>query len=331
MEMAAKVLKVETAGKPLFDVTAVEARGIWDTTGLETLGRCPACGLEESRLIVSRDDGLPIQECQSCFLAYVDPRPGSQQLSHYYASGYFSGEKDFFKGKDYCRERDDAIQHQAVTGHKEIISNLDLTDKVILDIGCASGALLQSLKSNGPGELIGIDSAAYPVSFGRAKYNLDLRCETIESANLADDYFDLITMIDVVEHVENLKAFCSAVRRVLKPGGAVFVCTPNYDSYQLAKTNWSCLYQDFEHLQYFNKRSLNALFAAVGLQMLKCWNNSLPFRLQEYPTLHRYYLHQIFHPRTALKNGWIKLNHRWAQNADSAGLILNAIFSRPAA
>jgi 2-polyprenyl-3-methyl-5-hydroxy-6-metoxy-1,4-benzoquinol methylase len=313
------------------NTSIIEARGIWDTAGLETKGKCPACAFEGSQLVVSRDDGLPIQQCGACLLAYVDPRPGSKQLSDYYANGYFSGEKDFFKGKDYCRERDEAIGQQAVTGYKEIVSNLEIKDKTVLDVGCASGALLQALRSSGPRELIGVDSAEYPVSFGKANYNLDLRCETIESADLADEYFDLITMIDVIEHVEDLKAFLSNVRRILKPAGAVFVSTPNYDSYYLARDDWSCLYQDFEHLQYFSKQSLSSLFSGFGMEMVKCWNNSLPFRLREYPILHRYALHQVLHPGIAFKNGWTKLNHKLVRNPDRAGLILNAIFRRPAA
>ncbi|HSS19402.1 MAG TPA: class I SAM-dependent methyltransferase [Pyrinomonadaceae bacterium] len=327
--MIAELAERNTATTLLLDEAIVKARGIWELEGLATIGECPLCSSEASTVVVSRQDGLPIRECQSCSLAYIDPRPDAQQLSDYYRDGYFSGEKDFFKGKDYCRERDQAINDQSVTGYRDIVSTLNISGKTILDVGCATGALLQSLRSKGPKELIGIDLAEYPISFGKARYGLDLRCGTLTSTNLPDQYFDLITLIDVVEHLEDLKNFSAEVQRLLKPGGSLFVCTPNYLSYKLAKDDWSCLYQDFEHLQYFSKQSLTRLFADAGLHLVKCWNNTLPFRLREYPALRRYSIHQILHPRIALKNGWLKIKHKLIRDEERSGLIMNAIFTRP--
>lgn len=312
-----------------FDRDLIRKRAIWNPDEVVVAGRCALCSAGGYRTVATRQDGLPIQECASCGLAYVDPRPSSKQLADYYGGGYFSGEKDFFKGKDYCLERDHAIRDQAITGYKEITSNFNVEDKVILDIGCASGALLYLLREDGAREVIGIDSAEYPISFGKSQYGLDLRCETLESAGFPDEYFDLVTLIDVLEHVEDLNTFVTELRRVLKPAGNVFIITPNYLSHSFARDQWTCLHQDFEHLQYFSKQSLNALCGKIGLQMVRCWTDSLPFRMYEYPALHTYRLHQVVHPGIALRNGWTRMKYSLVSNAERAGLVMKAILSGP--
>ncbi|HEY6119624.1 MAG TPA: class I SAM-dependent methyltransferase [Pyrinomonadaceae bacterium] len=294
--------------------TLINARGIWNPAELVAISRCPLCFATGSKTIARRVDGLRIQECDACGLAYVDPRPTAKQLAEFYGKGYFLGERDFFKGKDYCCERDRAISDGSVTGYDEIVSNFNLKDLTILDVGCASGALLQSLRKHHPREVIGLDSAAYPVSVGVSKYGLDLRCETLESASFTDKYFDLITLIDVVEHLENLSTFLTELRRVLKPNGKVFVSTPNYASYSLARNEWACLYRDFEHLQYFSPRSIRGLCERGSFQIEKEWTDSQPIRTLEYPRVYRHHLHVVLHPCIALRNTRAKF--RYAKASD---------------
>jgi 2-polyprenyl-3-methyl-5-hydroxy-6-metoxy-1,4-benzoquinol methylase len=309
-----------------FEKSLVDQKGIWDWRELVEVGECVLCSSRDYREVVIRQDGLPIQECAPCGLAFVDPRPSPQQLKEYYSRGYFSGEKDFFHGKDYCLERDKAIESGLLTGYREIVSNFDLEGKAILDIGCASGALLSSLKKHNPKELVGIDSAEYPVTFGRERYDLDLRRQTLVEANLPADHFDLVTLIDVIEHVEDLGGFLIESRRVVKPCGNIFVVTPNYLSFSVAKKAWVSLYQDFEHLQYFSRQSLTAACARAGFRMVKSWTDSMPFRIRPYPTLHRRNLHRLLHPCTALENAAFSLRYKLADRKDrSAGLVLKAV------
>jgi 2-polyprenyl-3-methyl-5-hydroxy-6-metoxy-1,4-benzoquinol methylase len=311
-----------------FDRELVEERGIWAPDDLIVISYCPLCSSADFRQVATRQDGLPIQECNLCGLAFVDPRPSSARLADYYGKGYFTGEKDFFKDKDYCLERDKSLAARAITGYQEIISHFDVRDKVILDIGCASGALLCLLREQGAREVVGLDHAEYPVAFGRERYDLDLRCKTLESASLPDGYFDLVTLIDVIEHVEDLNVFVTELRRVLKPDGNVFLSTPNYLAHTLAKEEWSCLYQDFEHLQYFSRHSLGALARTKGFQVLNAWTNTLPFRVYEYPGHYRHRIYHLFHPAIAMRNTWKKLKFKTVGKSSlSVGLSLNAVLS----
>lgn len=310
----------------LFNPSVVQRLGIWDSEDLITSGECAYCGGKDSRDAVIRKDGLVITECLKCGLAFVAPRPSPRQLAQFYDNGYFNGAKDFFPGRDYCLERDKSIRAGTVTGYQEIITNFDLTGKTVLDVGCASGALLYLLREQGTKEVVGIDSAEYPVSFGVKQYGLDLRPVTLENARLPEASFDLITLIDVIEHVEDLKAFMIELRRVLKPGGSVFIITPNYQAYQLARARWICLSKDFEHLQYFTRQSLGTLGKEHNLNLVKYWTDSLPYLTEQYSKLHSHRVHRLSQPRTAAMNALLKVRFYLAGSGKpSFGLNLNAV------
>jgi 2-polyprenyl-3-methyl-5-hydroxy-6-metoxy-1,4-benzoquinol methylase len=166
----------------------------------------------------------------------MDPLPSSEQISSYYDSAYFRGQKDFFAGSDYCETRDAGIVHKTVTGYEEVVSSFDIGGKSILDIGCASGALLKLLSSHNPAKLTGIDIAEYPILYGKDRYGLDLRCTSLEAAAFLTGSFDLILMIDIIEHIEALPSFLQEVKRVLRPSGSVFLITPNYHAFMWARS-----------------------------------------------------------------------------------------------
>ena len=310
----------------LFDPTRVASAGIWDPNDLERTNRCLYCGKSDCSEVAARKDGLVIRECANCGLAFVDPRPSPNQLARYYREGYFEGARDFFHGKDYCLERDRSIRAGGVTGYREIVSNFDVAGKRILDVGCASGALLCMLRERGAAEVVGLDTSAYPVSFGVERYGLDLRCASLEDARLPDGHFDLITLIDIVEHVEDIISFMRELRRVLRPDGKLFIITPNYSAHTVAADEWVCLHQDFEHLQYFSSESLSRLAQESGFSTLKTWTDSLPFKTHPYPSLRSLRLHQLFHPGIAVSNAQVKARYkRVAKVNAAAGLNLNAI------
>jgi 2-polyprenyl-3-methyl-5-hydroxy-6-metoxy-1,4-benzoquinol methylase len=275
-----------------------------------------------------RLDGLLIWKCNGCGLAYVDPRPSSDQLSKYYEDGYFTGKRKGFT-TDYCVSRHLDMKNGTVPGYSEIVENFDLQDKSILDIGCASGTLLQSLRRLNPAELIGIDTAQYPIDYGRDRYSLDLRCTTMNSAEFDANSFDLITMVDVIEHVENLPSFFQEIVRVLKDSGRIFLGTPNFASFSMARDLWSSLYTSFEHLFYLSPTSLSEVCRRNGLEVLKLWTRDQPFELVRYPKLHNMGLQRFFHPLIATKNFRLKWQFaRRAAHQPDLGASLYAILGK---
>jgi 2-polyprenyl-3-methyl-5-hydroxy-6-metoxy-1,4-benzoquinol methylase len=115
--------------------------------------------------------------------------------------------------------------------HESLIAHLPASirrDAPVLDIGCGTGAWLERLASAGFSSLHGIDQDVTAFGCSRA---------TASKANLEEDdlalgerRFDLITCIEVVEHLENPGRLYRHVRRLLAPGGYFLMTTPNIQS-----------------------------------------------------------------------------------------------------
>src|SRR5258708_16044342 len=94
----------------------------------------------------------------------------------------------------------------------------------ILDVGCGTGANLQMLAEFGAAE--GVDVSAEALDFCRARGLGAVRQGAAESLPYGDTQFDLVTGLDVVEHLDDDVAGLSEMFRVLRPGGRVLLFVP---------------------------------------------------------------------------------------------------------
>jgi len=96
----------------------------------------------------------------------------------------------------------------------------------ILDVGCGTGANLQMLSRFGAAE--GVDVSAAALDFCRARGLAQVKQGAAESLPFADESFDLVTGLDVVEHLDDDIAGLSEMRRVLSPEGRVVLFVPAF-------------------------------------------------------------------------------------------------------
>lgn len=104
-----------------------------------------------------------------------------------------------------------------------------LKGKSVLDIGCGAGLACEPLARLG-GEVTGVDAAAENVSAAAAHADavgLDIRYFTGELSQLDIGTFDLVTCLEVIEHVADKRAFLADVAARLAPEGLLVMSTPN--------------------------------------------------------------------------------------------------------
>jgi 2-polyprenyl-6-hydroxyphenyl methylase / 3-demethylubiquinone-9 3-methyltransferase len=109
-----------------------------------------------------------------------------------------------------------------------------LGGKTALDVGCGGGILAEAMARRGAAHVTGIDLAARPLGVARLHAleagveNLDYREIATEAlAEQSPDSFDVVTCMEMLEHVPDPAAVVGACARLVKPGGWVFFSTLN--------------------------------------------------------------------------------------------------------
>ena len=107
----------------------------------------------------------------------------------------------------------------------------DLSGLRIADIGCGAGLMCEPLAARGA-QVVGIDAAARNIAAARlhssqGRLDIDYRVGEPDAALRDDEAFDVVLLLEVVEHVDQLQAFLREAARHLGPGGLLLVSTIN--------------------------------------------------------------------------------------------------------
>lgn len=101
-----------------------------------------------------------------------------------------------------------------------------------LDVGCGNGAFTVGLGS-GFSEIYGIDVENVRLADFHRKVretglkNFSIQSMSAEAMDFPDDYFDVVTAIEVIEHIPNLESALDEIYRILRPGGIFGITCPN--------------------------------------------------------------------------------------------------------
>jgi SAM-dependent methyltransferase len=143
----------------------------------------------------------------------------------------------------------------------------------ILEIGCGTGHNIVMLKRFGRVDAVEIDSAARAIAskrLGHAVMDSPLPALT----GVEDRAYDLVAILDVLEHVEADREALESIARKLKPGGRILIAVPAHP------WMWSAHDVVNHHKRRYTRKTLRAVVAAAGLKLeMMSWFNSLLFPL----------------------------------------------------
>lgn len=229
---------------------------------------CDLCGADAPEPLFIRKDRFSGQEfqlvrCSNCGLIYLRSRPSQDELAAYYPSDYEAY---------YLLDDDGSGQSQ---WHLQRALNLQLNfveqnttgREHLLDIGCATGNFLKVARDNG-WQTTGIEPIEEAAKIAREHYQLDVITGTLESVELADSSFDVITMWDVLEHLPSPKHTLQRCHRLLKPGGTLVFSIPNLSSFDryLFGEHWIG-WDAPRHFNLFSEESLTKLLTETEFEI----------------------------------------------------------------
>jgi len=229
---------------------------------------CGLCGSSSYAIVrdsVRHDIKRKVLRCGQCNFVYLEPL---EQVG-----------PDYYSGQDYRQRHGPTINQTAncqeifntyYPFQKDIIGEIETIlrpDMKVLDVGCSTGHFLAALKGK-VGERVGMEFNRDEVDFIRHNLDFKVYSEPIEQLVMPEGPFDLITALQVLEHVDHPLTFIKNLMKHLKPGGHLYLELPNINDplleyYQVPG------YDDFyfrePHLSYFSVRTLRRLLDQAGL------------------------------------------------------------------
>lgn len=138
-------------------------------------------------------------------------------------------------------------------------------DGRVLEIGSSTGEMLTQFKD---WEVLGIEPSQTAVQIARSR-KINTLHTTFEKAELPKNYFDVIIMNHVLEHVADPIQVVNKIYTILKLGGIVLIDVPNFGSLssKLMKSKWPYLLTN-EHNWHFTKESLEFLLQKNGFKLV---------------------------------------------------------------
>lgn len=141
----------------------------------------------------------------------------------------------------------------------------------ILEVGCGTGHNLEMLKRFGAVDAIEVDEAARAMASDRLGHAvMDAPLPALEGVE--DGAYDLIAMLDVLEHLDERRDALVSLAAKLRPGGSILITVPAFPFM------WSGHDEVNHHKLRYTRRTLRDVVAAAGLKLdMLRWFNSLLF------------------------------------------------------
>ncbi len=138
-----------------------------------------------------------------------------------------------------------------------------------LDVGCSSGSLIRALKSLGVAAE-GVEPMPKPAQ-AASDYGFKVYQGYLEELSLPENAYNLITLIEVIEHLRNPVALLTECHRLLETGGILVIRTGNIDSWtvKFMQEKWDYLSPGIGHISLFSPGSMRVLAERTGFILEK--------------------------------------------------------------
>jgi len=217
--------------------------------------------------------GIPgkfqIIECDNCGLFAVRPRLSPGDVKPYYPENYFNfikaveDEEKIFRFIDRLYAREKRV-HQ-------IIKRTKGTGR-ILDVGCATGILLSGMQKRG-WECYGVEPNQKAAEYARERFGLDVYEDYLENTAFPNDWFDVVTFMDVLEHIYDPVRTLNEVHRILKPEGVCIGTLPNANAWEKSFFGPYWIGWDVpRHYHIFTPVTIRQLLEANGFERVQIFS-----------------------------------------------------------
>lgn len=227
------------------------------STNDNMLSQCPLCASRQTEHLYLIDKG-DVLRCAGCGIAFLDRGADIYDIAHY----------------DYYQEKMSLSSDRLYTDlnenrYRDILARVERYRKnnTLLDIGCGAGHFVKTAKAVG-WSAEGIEVAPYAVEICRKN-----KIPVIEADLLTyerPEHYDVVSLLEVIEHLTNPEKYIEKARQVLCKGGCMILTTPNFNSItrRMIGDKWRAI--NSEHLFYFTPKALCNFISKNGFRIREC-------------------------------------------------------------
>jgi SAM-dependent methyltransferase len=221
--------------------------------------RCPVCAASEPRPEPSlRGPVYAFHRCRRCSMIYA-PRILAPEV----VRRRFAGTPLQRAYRELLRAGADPAAYAPLV---ERLAALAPATDAALDVGCGFGALLAALSSRFD-QALGLELDTEIAAAARRAYRVEVGSERLEELG-ADGSFALVTMNQILEHIDDPRPMMAAARRLLAPGGVLWISVPQGASLGMAlRRGRHPTVATHMHVNLFDAGSLRALVERAGLRV----------------------------------------------------------------
>ena len=231
---------------------------------------CDGCGAEGGQLLFEGHDlmmGLPGQfrlvQCPQCGLFRQNPRLDWESLKDYYPEDYNSYAKIIEKERSTLRRM---LRRYGMWKRLRSLEQFQ-TGGRLLDVGCGTGIFLGEAQRSGHWELMGVEPTPQAAAYTHEVLGISVLAQRFNEVELSVGTFDVITMWNVLEHLDSPIKDLRHAYQLIRPGGWLVLEIPNVDGIGVKLFGRYWLGWDLpRHLYLFPQKHLRRILGEIGFE-----------------------------------------------------------------
>lgn len=231
--------------------------------------QCKVCqnkDQDEFELAFKKDD-LEIVRCKKCSFVFIPPYFRKQiQYADYKDDRVL---QQIRQGNDWLKIQRHRLRFKSIKKYKP--------EGKLFDLGVGWGHFLYTGKLLGY-ETEGIEISEMPYTYASEDLKLNVQHIDFFDLEAKENYYDIITMWDVLEHIDDCDKVVEKCSSMLKTGGILVLQVPQIDSYFAKKYKEKWKMMGLDHVNYFSKKTITHLLEENGFEVKKI-KSSLELKL----------------------------------------------------